>query len=168
MISNLLLPVHQSFLSLFRMLSLTLMLVIVLSHHSGGLIIHIATSNSSNYSYNQTSISDNTNNTTLKSTYSTLGNHTTTSPILSPLFLLSPSGIDNIHCSCEGNLSGRVVVLDGDLPYLIGCSKDIVGRIAALVKILERKGADAVILPAQEEVCNLHRSYSTLTSPYYL
>ena len=154
------------YLHSFRMLSLTLMLVIVLSHHSGGLI-HIATSNSSNYSYNQTSISDNTNITTLKSTYSTLGNHTTTS-ILSPLFLLSPSGIDDIQCTCEGNLSGRVVVLDGDLPYLIGCSKDIVGRIAALVKILERKGADAVILPAQEEVCNLQCSYSTLTSPYYL
>jgi hypothetical protein len=126
----------------------SLLLFLMLARLSSSLIIHMQP-----FSSNDTSI-------TLSSHYSTLGWRANTS-INSPFFLLSNNDIDNTDCSISENVSGLVVVLaERDLPSLMGCTRSIMGRTIALVRILQHKGARAAILPAIEKVNRWFRTHS--------
>lgn len=135
----------------------TLLLIFVLAHPSFALIIHIAPSNQSASPFSFTDEPTSNITTNLNSIYSTLGTRPS-SLILRPLVLLSNADIDDEKCTCSANVSDKIVILNGYLPLLSGCNMNMVSRAVALVRILESRGAIAVVLPAQEAVRLFHFS----------
>lgn len=88
----------------------------------------------------------------LPSYYSTAGIIPHNAIVTTP-YVVSIHNIDESHCTIHGNVSNKIVILNGSLPSFMACNKDFMGKSITLARILFKKGAVGVLVTATEQVC---------------